>query len=211
MVEEVLGLVAVAAFGRLIMQAVSLLRNHLGSTEREYLLSSSSSPEKSISVLVRSRSELDSAVQDVLDTAGKDLNTGVSRDALVKYAAELEDRRAYEPLSRSVYITLGRLYKRTGQLQRAIDVLTEFIENKERIGQSDEGLGIALYNRACYLALKTAEVCSEEATALTDQALGDLRKAVELAPRLATVAPSDADFQLIRDRIGEQFSEALRI
>ena len=102
-----------------------------------------------------------------------------------------------------LYITLGRLYRATGDLDNGIRVLDEFIQNKEKAGGgADADSGAAYYNRACYQVLKArAPVKESDKAALLAAALSDIKEAIKRASENREYALEDPDLTEIKEQI----------
>lgn len=112
--------------------------------------------------------------------------------ALQADIAELEPAKKDWPRDRKLFIVLGRLYRKVGNLDQAIAVLTEFLNNKKNAGQaSDRDYGDAIFNRACYYSLKSAKAAGNEAADLKKLAYADLVESVKASP--------DNRFQMMDD------------
>jgi tetratricopeptide (TPR) repeat protein len=115
-----------------------------------------------------------------------------SRDEMKRLIAELEKQRQNNSLSARRSLLLARAYRNLEELEKAIDVLSQYISSSERSGpQHDEDLGKVYYNRACYWTLRGN----------FSSALEDLKRAFSLDSRLATVAKKDEDLTAIRERL----------
>jgi tetratricopeptide (TPR) repeat protein len=187
-------LIAVVAFlAKVISSAIKRLLKK--TQELTYDVTLASGKRHEITVKKAEGDSLDVRTQRVIFEAlnlmrPSDVNP-VSAEELKRFAAELERQRTADPLSRTIVLLLGRAYRNLGELQRAVDLLTEFIGGKEKAGQLDLGLSDAYYNRACYLALLNR----------TAEAVEDLKKAISLRPEKAEMAAKDADFDSIRHEI----------
>jgi len=102
-------------------------------------------------------------------------------------------------LHRRANLLLAALYKRTGDLDSAIAVLSAFINCKRAYNEIDMHLADALYNRACYHALKFQNSTGEKAAEYSREALGDLRDSILISPGNAESAAMDDDFQALWD------------
>jgi tetratricopeptide (TPR) repeat protein len=140
---------------------------------------------------------LDAAYGRVMDY--KQRGESMPKDVAGNYIAELENFRK-DPrwaINRRLHLLLGSLYRRTGRLEPAIAVLTEFIDRKKEVGQLDIHRADGLYNRACYYTLQYAE--NPQNTDCADKALADLKQSVAVAPSNASDAAHDKDFSTLWD------------
>ena len=135
-----------------------------------------------------------------VQVALKDLEqTPPQTDLLQAHIETLEKDKSTLPLDRGLFITLGRLYRRLGKYDDGIQVLSEFIENKQKANQSDDTFTAdAFYNRACYKALKSLKVHGGTVGSLQKQAVQDLAEALKRAPQLKKTAEEDADFAALQ-------------
>jgi tetratricopeptide (TPR) repeat protein len=150
---------------------------------------------------VAERLEQHSKANQIVLTALGDLGTESDNPSaevplFQAHAKALEDIRSDLPKDRGLFITLGRVYRRLGQYDKAIEVLTQFIKNKEAAAEDrDEFTADAYYNRACYKSLKAASVQEEPLrTELVSSAIQDLKEALVRAPQLRGAAANDRDF-----------------
>jgi hypothetical protein len=128
---------------------------------------------------------------------------------LGSWAEELERLKAHSPTSRMLYIVLGRLYRRRGDLERAIGVLTEFVKNKETSTDgADKDVATALYNRACYYVQKARDVGAPDRDELINQAFADLAAALGTSPELSGDATQDPDLEGLRS--DERFQQIVQ-
>ena len=112
----------------------------------------------------------------------------------------LETASAKFPLSREVHIVLGRMYRwKRSSYKKAIEVLSEFLRNKEDAGQGgDKDAADALFNRACYYSMGSADVQPSEAAESRHLAFEDLGRSLRLSPENAKDANADPDFDPLR-------------
>jgi len=131
--------------------------------------------------------------RDVLqkDTKGADRTLdGQRREALAK----LEKVRPHSRHSRPLGIYLGRLYRQLGDLDSAIQVLSEVIEARKKERRVGVDLAALLYNRACYRNLLAGRTNDpRKAAELRSQAWEDLRECVRLSPADLDEARHDDD------------------
>jgi hypothetical protein len=120
--------------------------------------------------------------------------------AIGQHIKDLESARqlpAYRT-HRTLNIVLARLYadgKR--DYDRAIAILTEFVEEKAKQGPPDIDLADGYYNIACYKLRKMLTTSGGAADELRAQALQALEASVRIAPQNAEDAVSDRDFDPI--------------
>lgn len=136
-------------------------------------------------------------------TAYTALEKKVPASSLESHIKHLETLKPQFPVFRMLYITLGRLYRATGDLDNAIQVLTEFIQNKEKAGGGgDADSGAAYYNRACYQVLKArAAVQDSDKATLLQAAPSDIKEAIKRAPENKGYALEDPDLTEIKEQI----------
>ncbi len=67
---------------------------------------------------------------------------------------ELQKRLAVDPTDGNYVAPLGRLLKLRGKIDEALAVTDRYLQAKERRGERDSHYGSALYNKACYHALR---------------------------------------------------------
>jgi tetratricopeptide (TPR) repeat protein len=153
---------------------------------------------------------LSDTAPDPADATGAVLNayTDLEKKApaasLQLHIKRLMDLRQQFPVFRMLYIVLGRLYRATGDLDRAIAVLTEFVGNKEKAGTAgDPDTAVAYYNRACYTAQKAKDATEAARQPLVDTALADLKEAFRRSPEYRDYAQADADLEPIRGSISK--------
>jgi tetratricopeptide (TPR) repeat protein len=133
-----------------------------------------------------------------------DLEKKAPAASLQLHIKRLMDLRQQFPVFRMLYIVLGRLYRATGDLDRAIAVLTEFVGNKEKAGTAgDPDTAVAYYNRACYTAQKAKDATEAARQPLVDTALADLKEAFRRSPEYRDYAQADADLEPIRGSISK--------
>lgn len=131
--------------------------------------------------------------------AKDDLDGNAQPELLQAHIQALERDKPTLPLDRALFITLGRLYRRLKKYDAAIQVLSEFIENKQQANQGDDVFTAdAFYNRACYKTLKST-VQQDKADLLHKQAVQDLTEALQRAPQLKSTAETDPDFAAIKN------------
>jgi hypothetical protein len=87
------------------------------------------------------------------------------------------------------------------ELERAIEVMTQFINVKKSAKEIDEDMGGVLYNRACYRAILRESIGNQDESLsrrLLETALEDLRIAVGIQPFLGKRATQDDDLASLR-------------
>tara|TARA_R110002126_G_scaffold75469_23_gene188408 strand:- start:12572 stop:13366 length:795 start_codon:yes stop_codon:yes gene_type:complete len=116
----------------------------------------------------------------------------------VETVANLERMLKQNPTDRAVAILTGRLYRRDGNYASAINILSEFIENKRTKKELDKDLADVLYNRACYRVLKNASATLNSETEVMN-ALDDLRCSISIEESNKQDAASDGDFDSVKE------------
>ncbi len=141
--------------------------------------------------------------------AHHDLEKKEPADVLRKHIPTLEAAKGDMPESRALFVILGRLYRWTGDLGKAIATLTEFIDRKKASGSADdEDTAMAYYNRACYYAQKAVESRQKEepesvAADLMRQSASDLRDALSRMPKYQEYVVTDPDLKVLVDAYPE--------
>lgn len=131
--------------------------------------------------------------------AYQDIETKAPTSILAEDIRTLEALKPQFPVFRMLYIVLGRLYRMTNNIDKAIDTLTEFIENKDKAGTGhDADAGAAYYNRSCYLAVKARPLPETEREQLKQKAVEDLQNAIHRAADYRQKAQADDDLNEIR-------------
>lgn len=129
-------------------------------------------------------------------TANQAAQGNVTPEGITKAIADVKQAFDRNPTVRNVGLILGRLYRWSNDLRRAIDVLTQVINARRAAGIADnEDTAAILYNRACYHALISDRANGEDHKA---QAFADLRQSVLLDPKNEAEAKQDADFNKIK-------------
>ncbi|MGH9583526.1 MAG: hypothetical protein ACRD4O_11375, partial [Bryobacteraceae bacterium] len=136
-----------------------------------------------------------------------DLDRRASPNVLREHIEKLEEAKPEMPMSRLLYVVLARLYRWTGDLDKAIAMLTEFIERQKKRERVPDDVDIAMpyWNRACYFAQKAEQLAGqspnseehEKIKKFKDKSLADLRKAIERIPRYKEDIGTDPDLRVI--------------
>ncbi len=107
------------------------------------------------------------------------------------------------PADRKTAILLGRLYKRVNNHEKAIEILSLFIDDKKETKTVDDDYADVLYNRACYNILLFSKLRKEgeikRSEFIKKEGISDLEKSVNLRPLNKKDAEIDKDFDNIRD------------
>lgn len=110
---------------------------------------------------------------------------------------ELRELRRKRPTDRRLTFRLGRLLKKTEDYDGAIEVMNNFLSDKATRGEEmDIDSADAIYNRACYYALKFRDNQDEDAK---EQAYRNLTQSIEISPENKLDARVDPDFEHLRD------------
>jgi hypothetical protein len=129
------------------------------------------------------------------------------RDA-PKTIEELIKASNAHPTDRRVVITLGRLLAQSSSqsnrvtgLERAVDMLSKFVEIKKTKSEFDRDYADVLYNLACYKAQLSiaSDIDPERQRAYREQAIQDLQTSVNVSPDNAAAASGDPDFDALRN------------
>ena len=104
---------------------------------------------------------------------------------------------------------MGRLHRRMNRHERAIAILSAFIDAKEGAGERDNDLADAYYNRACTRIDHMQRLAGPPADAAKETAYTDLITAIEINPDNCLDAAGDEDFDPIRTE--EQFQQLCRL
>jgi len=124
-----------------------------------------------------------------------DLDRKEAPTVLKQDISALSDLASAFPVFRGLYIVLGRLYRALDDYDSAMDVLTKFIANKTKAGQSGDGdTAAAYYNLACYCVRK-AETTKKNGQ-LLDQAKADLEQALKRSDEYFQYAEQDPDLAI---------------
>ncbi len=103
-------------------------------------------------------------------------------------------------IDRKLHIFLGRLYRKINKYDEAIKVLSDFISEKEKVGEgTDRDVADILFNKACYYVLKAENLPEIEKEEIKNLAYNDLEKSFAYHPPNRGEAKSDPDFQGIWD------------
>lgn len=125
--------------------------------------------------------------------------TGLDR---IRAIQKLKEIRQKNPFSREITIFLGRLNRYMGDLDAAIACLSEFLTEKQNVGQSgDKDYADVLYNRACYFALNAAKLGKTQAAEveqMKERAYNDLMDSVTISPENKTDVKDDPDFDSLK-------------
>lgn len=113
---------------------------------------------------------------------------------------KLENWRSREPYDRRPTIYIGRLLRWQGRYAYAAKSLEKFIDYKRQRREFDEDYADVLYNKACYLAIDSAQAPDPGAKeqCLTG-ALEALEESIKYNSSNARDAWQDGDFDSIRD------------
>jgi tetratricopeptide (TPR) repeat protein len=143
-------------------------------------------------------SDIVKVTAEILD-AYTDLDKKASAETLRQHITQLEPMKDQFPVFRMLYIILGRLYRWSGNYAKAIETLSEFIQQKEKEGSSkDKDAAAAFYNRACYYALMLPSETSVR-DELKRKGLNDLKEAIDRVKEYALEAVRDTDFTALAD------------
>lgn len=132
-----------------------------------------------------------------------DRNTALSVLQMVR--EQLGERGSTD---RRTNILMGRLHRRMNRHERAIAILSAFIDAKERAGQRDNDLADAYYNRACTRIDHMQRLTGPPADAAKETAYTDLTTAIEINPDNCLDAVDDEDFAPLREE--ERFQQLCR-
>ncbi len=135
----------------------------------------------------------------VVLSAFRDLEAKAASERLQTHIGQLESMKESMPLSRELFIVLGRLYKNFGEYDKAIETLTRFIDNKKAAAALDTDTATALYNRACYYTLQMSRKTGDEKNKCKRKALDDLQEALKISPSDRASARTDPDFEALRN------------
>jgi hypothetical protein len=116
----------------------------------------------------------------------------------------LESFRENYPLDRSLAIVLGRLYMWIlHDRARAIQVLREFIAQKQAANLRDRDVADAWFNIACYYCV---EVDGRRVNGWEDEAISALKTSIEIAPSNVADATTDGNLVPLKtSRVATQF------
>ena len=101
-----------------------------------------------------------------------------------------------KPTHRYLTILAARLCRRDENYEDAVDILSEFVKVKEKLGQHDKDFADVLYNRACYHALIASTANYDNKDAI-EACLKDLASSVAISKENAADAKSDEDFKFV--------------
>ncbi|MBL28538.1 MAG: hypothetical protein CMM50_13410 [Rhodospirillaceae bacterium] len=108
----------------------------------------------------------------------------------------LREITAEDPLRGAFAIPLSFLLRNRGRLPEALDVIERFLRAKEAVGETDEKYGSALYNKACFLALRFAQSGND---ADRKAALETLERSLKVNDDNWTYALVDDDLASLRE------------
>lgn len=123
--------------------------------------------------------------------------------------AEIGDSANQDQSLPAIFINLARLYRASGKLDEAIELLERFVMKAER-GElvANANVSVAYYNLACYRLLK--EKSDTEHTGL-ERALDDFERSIKLSPNPADdmrYAQKDADLSPMKET--KRFKDLLK-
>lgn len=129
-----------------------------------------------------------------LEVAEKETLPSVQFQAI----SRLEEMRELAPQSREVVIVLGRVYRKLGRYQEAIDVLTELL-NRIRNSNRNNDVADLLFNRACYYNLVADKLSDgdQNKKELKENVYKDLSESIRLSYENKKDAAVDLDFQTL--------------
>jgi hypothetical protein len=121
----------------------------------------------------------------------------ISDSELRIMSSKLKEHLSSDPLDRATTIVFGRLYKKVGQIDKAINILSNYIDKFLSSGKKeDKDYADILYNRSCYYSLAFGMENDEKYMTLS---LQDLRKSSEISKENFTDAKSDIDFLPVKN------------
>lgn len=131
-----------------------------------------------------------------------DLDHEPTKKDLERHAANLSPIVDRNPKARQATIILARVYRKLEDLNRAIEVVTRFVNSKEGAGEvTDKDFADALYNRGIYYLERAGSptIDTKERDRLRDCAADDLRRSFRIRPQNVAFAKEDTkDFPLIQ-------------
>lgn len=166
--------------------------------------------------------------QKMVQTEQKVINIAVDYTSAISHAETALIREGYHdapqaierleaikhlfPTNRTLYIYLGRLYRKMKNYDKAIISLREFIENLEqkRIKIGDKGFhqyeidrSDAYFNIACYHILKAEEnmskITQDEVNRLKNETIEALKISIKIWAQNKEYAKNDPDFRFIKE------------
>jgi len=112
------------------------------------------------------------------------------QESVIKGLVEL--RSGHYSIDPIINQRLARLYKALGRYRNAEEVMTGFIERKERRGEGDDPSVVdAYYDRACYQVFRLASASAPDKTSLIEAIEKDFSRAFTLDDTLKRNAPKD--------------------
>jgi hypothetical protein len=115
--------------------------------------------------------------------------------ALTALQLAREEMGAEGDTHRRLNLLAGRLHRMLGHYDKAVEVLTAFIEAKAKQNERDVDVADAYYNRACYRLLATIE--DGKPADWKESAYADLETSFKISPINAKDALRDDDFKPI--------------
>ena len=89
--------------------------------------------------------------RSIVEMKKKNEALGTKKNEADEYIRKLQKYSAVFPTSRPLHVVLANLYYETGDWNSAVAVLREFIEARERTGQTgDDDVATAWFNLACF-------------------------------------------------------------
>jgi tetratricopeptide (TPR) repeat protein len=194
---ELVSLLSAVGAGAIASVVASFIKNRLKrSNSVVWRLSLPSGTHEDISIRKAESDNTDSIVQllilramDAMYRGGRPENA----PELTTLISQIERYLPAAPLSRQLHIVLANAYRYSGNIQRAIEILSRYIASKKEASQRDYDLADAYYNRACYFAV-TGDI---------PRALHDLKTSLTIRPDNADSAAADEDLLAIRPYLGE--------
>lgn len=116
----------------------------------------------------------------------------------ISLLSEIKSFLNEKPTHRYLTILAGRIHRKDGNYEGGIQVLTHYLEIKDKLNEQDRDYADVLYNRACYRALLASEATYNNEME-RKECLKDLRRSVELSSENASDAASDSDFDGIKE------------
>ena len=161
------------------------------------------------------RIEREGKVDEAVDAAFTDLQQSEAEDVelppeiVQAHIEHLEALSPQNPTRRRLHFVLGRLYRRQKKYDKAVAVLSYFIDSKKQHSEgSDDHTAAALYNRARYQSLMSEELKDHgdehKATEMREAAIDDLKACFKLDPASVASAKRDRDLSPLKDAFGWQ-------